>query len=34
MTQLRKDSYIYLAPGYVDTGAERPSETEVAKKGQ
>ena len=22
---LRKESYIYLAPGYVDTGAERPS---------
>jgi peptidyl-prolyl cis-trans isomerase SurA len=33
MTQLRKDSYIYLAPGYVDTGAERASETQPAKKG-
>jgi peptidyl-prolyl cis-trans isomerase SurA len=24
MLQLRKDSYIFLAPGYVDTGAETP----------
>jgi peptidyl-prolyl cis-trans isomerase SurA len=24
MTQLRKESYIFLAPGYVDTGAETP----------
>jgi peptidyl-prolyl cis-trans isomerase SurA len=24
LTQLRKDSYIFLAPGYVDTGAESP----------
>ena len=24
LTQLRKDSYIFLAPGYVDTGAETP----------
>jgi len=23
-TQLRKDSYIFLAPGYIDTGAETP----------
>ena len=34
MVTLRKESYIYLAPGYVDTGAERPSETVLAKKGQ
>jgi peptidyl-prolyl cis-trans isomerase SurA len=34
MTQLRKESYIYRAPGYVDTGEERPSETQLAKKGQ
>ncbi len=31
---LRKESYINLAPGYVDSGAERPSETVLAKKGQ
>jgi peptidyl-prolyl cis-trans isomerase SurA len=31
---LRKESYIYLAPGYVDSGAERPSEAVVASKGQ
>lgn len=24
LTELRKDSYIFLAPGYVDTGAETP----------
>jgi hypothetical protein len=24
LVQLRKDSYIFLAPGYVDTGAETP----------
>ncbi len=34
LTQLRKESYIYRAPGYVDTGEERPSETPPAKKGQ
>jgi peptidyl-prolyl cis-trans isomerase SurA len=34
LTQLRKESYIYRAPGYVDTGEERPSETQLAKKGQ
>jgi peptidyl-prolyl cis-trans isomerase SurA len=33
MTQLRRESYIYKAPGYVDTGEERPSETQPAKKG-
>lgn len=31
---LRKESYIFLAPGYVDTGAERSSEAVLAKKGQ
>jgi peptidyl-prolyl cis-trans isomerase SurA len=31
---LRKESYINLAPGYVDAGAERPSEAVLAKKGQ
>jgi len=31
---LRKESYIYLAPGYVDSGAERPSEAAIASKGQ
>jgi len=34
LVDLRRDSYIYLAPGYVDTGAERPSEAVLAKKGQ
>jgi peptidyl-prolyl cis-trans isomerase SurA len=34
LTQLRRESYIYRAPGYVDTGEERPSETPLAKKGQ
>lgn len=33
MLTLRKESYIFLAPGYVDTGAERPSEALTAKKG-
>jgi peptidyl-prolyl cis-trans isomerase SurA len=32
MTRLRRESYIYKAPGYVDTGEERPSEPQVAKK--
>ena len=34
LVDLRRDSYIYLAPGYVDTGAERPSDAVLAKKGQ
>jgi hypothetical protein len=34
MVTLRKESYVFLAPGYVDTGAERPSEAVLAKKGQ
>ena len=34
LLELRKESYIFLAPGFVDTGAERPSETQLAKKGQ
>lgn len=34
LTTLRKESFIYLAPGYVDTGAERPSEAQLAEKGQ
>jgi len=34
LTQLRKDSYITLAPGYVDSGAERPSDAVLAKKGK
>jgi peptidyl-prolyl cis-trans isomerase SurA len=34
MVTLRKESYIYLAPGYVDTGAELSTETELAQKGQ
>ncbi len=31
---LRKESYIFLAPGYVDSGAERPSEAVEAARGQ
>jgi len=34
MTRLRKESYIFLAPGYVDTGVERPGETQVVAKKQ
>jgi peptidyl-prolyl cis-trans isomerase SurA len=34
LVQLRKESYIFLAPGYVDAGGERPSETQLAKKEQ
>jgi peptidyl-prolyl cis-trans isomerase SurA len=34
LTQLRKESYIYRAPGYVDTGEQLPTETITAKKGQ
>jgi peptidyl-prolyl cis-trans isomerase SurA len=34
LTQLRRESYIYRAPGYVDTGEERPSQTLPTKKGQ
>jgi len=34
LVELRKESYIFLAPGYVDTGLERPSEVQLAKKGQ
>jgi peptidyl-prolyl cis-trans isomerase SurA len=34
LTQLRKESYIFLAPGYIDTGAERPLETQLAKSGE
>jgi peptidyl-prolyl cis-trans isomerase SurA len=34
LATLRQESYVYLAPGYVDTGAERPSEAVLAKKGQ
>jgi len=34
LKRLRKESYIYKAPGYVDTGEERPSETQLANKGQ
>jgi peptidyl-prolyl cis-trans isomerase SurA len=31
---LRRESYIFLAPGYVDTGAERPSEAAETARGQ
>ena len=34
LANLRKESYIYLAPGFVDSGAERPSDAILAKKGQ
>ncbi|MFB3923839.1 MAG: peptidyl-prolyl cis-trans isomerase [Terriglobia bacterium] len=32
LANLRKESYVYLAPGYVDTGVERPSD--AVSKGQ
>ncbi len=34
LTQLRKDSYIFLAPGYVDTGAETPGAALTSEKTQ
>src|SRR2546429_568587 len=32
LIRLRKESYIQLAPGFVDTGAERPSQAVLANK--
>jgi peptidyl-prolyl cis-trans isomerase SurA len=34
LSQLRKESYIYRAPGYVDTGEQLPAEIPTTKKGQ
>ena len=34
LTQLRKDSYTYLAPGYVDTGAETPGSALTSERTQ
>ena len=34
LTDLRKDSYIFLAPGYVDTGAETPGAALTAERTQ
>jgi peptidyl-prolyl cis-trans isomerase SurA len=34
LTRLRKESYTYKAPGYVDTGEQVPSETTPTKKGR
>jgi len=34
LVNLRKESYIFLRPGYVDTGAERTSDALVAKTGR
>ncbi len=33
LSQLRTESYRYIAPGYVDTGEPRPSEIQPVKKG-
>ncbi len=33
LTRLRSESYIFRAPGYFDTGEERPSETQPTHKG-
>lgn len=33
LVQLRKESFIFLAPGFLDSGAEHPSETQIAKQG-
>ncbi|HLW80336.1 MAG TPA: peptidylprolyl isomerase, partial [Terriglobia bacterium] len=32
LVDLRKESYVQLAPGYIDTGAERPSEAVAANQ--
>jgi len=34
LTQLRKDSYIFLAPGYLDTGSDTPGAALAAEKTQ
>ena len=34
LVTLRKESYIFLAPGYVDSGAERPSDAVNVARGQ
>lgn len=34
LTQLRKDSYIFLAPGYLDTGGDTPGAALAAEKTQ
>ncbi len=34
LVNLRKESYVFLRPGYVDTGAERASDALVATKGR
>jgi peptidyl-prolyl cis-trans isomerase SurA len=34
LTQLRKDSYIFLAPGYIDTGAETPGAALTSERTQ
>lgn len=34
LTNLRKESFIFLAPGFIDSGAERPSEAELPGTGQ
>jgi len=34
LTQLRKDSYIWKAPGYIDSGEETPGAAVTAQKGQ
>jgi len=34
LTQLRRESYIYRAPGYTDTGEQLPTDTLTAKKAQ
>ena len=34
MITLRRESYIFLAPGYVDSGAERPSDAANVARGQ
>jgi peptidyl-prolyl cis-trans isomerase SurA len=34
LSQLRKDSYIFLAPGYIDTGADVLGATLTTEKAQ
>lgn len=34
LAELRKQSYVYKAPGYIDTGEQRPSEAVLARQGE
>jgi peptidyl-prolyl cis-trans isomerase SurA len=34
LSQLRKDSYFFIAPGYIDTGADTPGAALTSEKTQ